>query len=268
MQESTREQTIKDFGAQWTRFTDNEGYYGSGEMLEDHFGALVDLERLHGARVAEIGAGTGRFVRMLLDREVASVVAVEPSDAMDVLVHNTQQHRDRITYLRVRGDELPATADLDLVFSIGVLHHIPDPAPVVAAAYQALRPGGSMLVWLYGHEGNELYLAVVSPLRAIVKSSPHWVVNSLTWMLYFPTVMYIRLCRWLPLPMRDYATGVLGRFPADKIRLVIYDQLNPAHAEYYRRSEAIALLEDAGFRNVTAVHRHGYSWSVRGDKLP
>jgi len=60
----------------------------------------------------------------------------------------------RITALNLSGDRLPVEPQCDLVVSIGVLHHIPDPDPVVAAAYRALVPGGRLLVWLYGREGN------------------------------------------------------------------------------------------------------------------
>jgi hypothetical protein len=46
----------------------------------------------------------------------------------------------------------------------------------------------------------------------------------------------------------------------------MYDQLNPAYAKYYTRTEAIDLLERAGFVNVRVHHRHGYSWTVIGEK--
>ncbi len=62
---------------------------------------------------------------------------------------------------------------MDFVLSIGVLHHIPDPAPVFPRRVFALRPGGRMAVWLYGREGNAAYLAAVRPLRAITRRLPH-----------------------------------------------------------------------------------------------
>jgi hypothetical protein len=49
-------------------------------------------------------------------------------------------------------------------------------------------------------------------------------------------------------------------------RVVIYDQLNPAYAKYYRRGEAEALLASQGFTDVKLHHRHGYSWTVLGMK--
>ena len=35
MQQGDNNQTIKDFGEQWLRYRDNEGYYGSLELFSD-----------------------------------------------------------------------------------------------------------------------------------------------------------------------------------------------------------------------------------------
>jgi len=258
------DRTIDDFGDQWTRYTANDGFYGSQELLADIFGPLLPPDALKGQRVAEIGSGTGRIVRMLLAENAAHVTALEPSRAMDVLRDNTRLEADRITYLQCRGDELPAEPAQDTVVSIGVLHHIPDPAPVVAAAFRALKPGGRLLVWLYGWEGNTAYLSFVLRLRAISTRLPHSVLAALCHVLNWILAMYIAVARRLPVPLHRYMTEVIGRFSPEKRYLVIYDQLNPAYAKYYREAEARALLERAGFEDVVLYHRHGYSWTVMG----
>jgi 2-polyprenyl-3-methyl-5-hydroxy-6-metoxy-1,4-benzoquinol methylase len=43
--------------------------------------------------------------------------------------------------------------------AVGVLHHAENPGQIVEASRRALKPGGTMFVWLYGHEGNGAYLA-------------------------------------------------------------------------------------------------------------
>jgi len=260
--------TISDFGEQWTSYTDNPGYYGSVHLLEDLFGPLLTLDAIKGRRVADIGSGTGRIVNMLLEAGAAHVIAVEPSAAYEVLRRNTAGRADRVTLLNVRGDALPSGLALDAVVSMGVLHHIPDPAPVVRAAYEALEPGGRMLVWLYGREGNEAYLRVAEPLRALTRRMPHWMLAALCSMLNVALDAYILLCRVLPLPMRDYMLKHLARLPRKVRRLTIYDQLNPAYAKYYTRNEAEDLLKKGGFSDVRAWHRHGYSWSVIGTRSP
>jgi SAM-dependent methyltransferase len=258
--------TISDFGEQWISYQESPGYYGSVRLLQDLFGPLLSLDDVRDRQVADIGSGTGRIVNMLLDAGAANVVAVEPSAAFYVLQKNTLERKERVTYLNVRGDALPGEMGLDLVVSVGVLHHIPDPSPVVVAAYRALRPGGRMLVWLYGREGNEIYLRIAEPVRAVTKRLPGVLLALLCSVVNITLDVYIFMCRFIPLPMRSYMRNVLARFPRSVRKLTIYDQLNPAYAKYYSRNEAESLLSRAGFQEVSSWHRHGYSWTVVGKK--
>ena len=261
----SQNRTIKDFGEQWLKYGDSKGYYGSLELFSDILYPFLKPEDINDCKVAEIGSGTGRIVTMLLEAGAKHIIAVEPSDAFEVLCHNIPQP-ERVTCLKVTGDQLPAYENLDYIFSIGVLHHIPDPTPVIEAAFKALRPGGHFLVWLYGKEGNGLYLASIGPLRVLTKRLPHFMLASLAQIMYWPLVLYIKSCHRLALPLRGYMLSVLERMSPEKRRLIIYDQLNPAYAKYYKRFEAEKLLLDGGFENVRIHHRHGYSWTVIGTK--
>ena len=60
-----RDRTIQDFGDQWTRYTGNEGYYGSVELFRDICGPLVPIAEFAGARVADIGSGSGLGLPMV-----------------------------------------------------------------------------------------------------------------------------------------------------------------------------------------------------------
>ena len=264
---SLRDQTVIDFGEQWRRFPTghNDGFYGSAAHLEDTFGPLLDVRELSSSRVAEIGSGPGRFVNMLLDAGVAHVTALEPSRGVSALKENTRTRADRIAYVRALGEDLPL-GQYDFVFSVGVLMMIPNPRPVVERALQALKPGGQMLVWIYAREGNEGYLRVAEPLRRLTTRLPDSVVAALSHGLNVPLSLYVGLCRTLPLPRHRHLRNVMARMSWRQRSLVIFDQLNPSYAKYYRRSEAEALLRDAGFADVRSHHRHGYSWAVRGVK--
>src|SRR4030042_6623692 len=128
-----KNQTIKDFGEQWLRYNDTEGYFGSLELFSDILSPFLTPDEIRGCRVAEIGSGVGRIVNMLLQAGVKQVISIEPSQAFEVLSHNIQEPQ-KVILLKVTGDQLPPYGNLDFVFSIGVLHHIENPAPVVEAA--------------------------------------------------------------------------------------------------------------------------------------
>lgn len=195
------------------------------------------------------------------------IYALEPSDgAFAALKRGSEDIADRVEYLNKSGADLPADLELDYVLSVGVVHHIPEPAPVLAAAYKALKPGGKCFLWLYGKEGNGLYLALFQPVRKLSVLMPHSLLSALCWLLASLLAVYIALCRVLPLPLRQYCLNVIGPMSWDKRHLVIYDQLNPAYAKYYSKEEARDLLAMAGFVDIQLHHRHGYSWSVIGTK--
>jgi hypothetical protein len=109
-------------------------------------------------------------------------------------------------------------------------------------------------------------LRLVQPLRIVTRKLPHVMLAGLSHFLNFILGIYVFLCGYLPLPMKQYMVKVIGKLARKHRYLVIYDQLNPAYAKYYRKAEAGALLKDAGFTDVKLYHRHGYSWAVVGTK--
>ena len=258
--------TIRDFGEQWTHYRDNTGFYGSSQLFEDVFGPLLRTADLRGLRVCDIGAGTGRFVNVAIDAGAAHVYAVEPSDAFEVLRENTRVPGGRVSYLHLSGADIPPNLELDLALSIGVLHHVDDPAKVLRAAHRALKPGGRIAIWVYGRENNGLYLAVLGVMRPVTRRLPHALLAGVVRLIDIPAAGYMKMCRTIPLPLRGYMVNVLGKMSPEKRRLVFYDQLNPELARYYRREEVEGLLSSAGFTGVRLYHRHGYSWAAIAQK--
>ena len=267
MTKALEAKTISDFGEQWRHYTENDGYYSSSDLFADIIGPLLTPEELAGKTVVDIGAGTGRIVNMILAAGAARVHALEPApDAFAVLRGNTEPHQDRIDYLNIRGEELPPNIDADYVLSIGVIHHIPEPDATVRACFRALRPGGRCLFWLYGKEGNEAYLRFAVPLRKLTVRLPHVMIAALAHSLNVGLDVYILMCRFARLPMREYMLKHIAQLGRDKRYLTIYDQLNPAYAKYYTQAEARDLLAGAGFTDLQISHRHGYSWTVMGKR--
>jgi SAM-dependent methyltransferase len=259
------QQTIDEFGEQWSRFGAADGYFGSVEVLKDIFGPVLSLDDVRGHAVVEIGSGNGRIVNMLLDAGARHVTAVEPSAGVAQLARNTRERAKRVTILQTPGESLPAI-DADLALSIGVLHHIEDPRPVVRRVYEVLPPGGRFLIWVYGRENNGAYVAFAETLRLVTRVVPDFVLAGIAHVLNLFLSVYVLLCRYLPLPLATYMREVMARFDRQKRYFLIFDQLNVGYAKYYTQEEVRALLAGAGFRNVEVYHRHGMSHTAVGTK--
>jgi hypothetical protein len=122
------------------------------------------------------------------------------------------------------------------------------------------------VIWLYGRENNGLYLAFLRLLRLITVPLPDAGLDRVSAAMVPMVRAYSRISRSLPLPLKDYMRTFIDRVDDYTVKHVIYDQLDPHYAKYYRRREAIGLVERAGFKDVRLYHRQRYSWTVTATK--
>ena len=220
---SLSEKMVKDFGVQWTLYCSNDGFYGSKELFADIVEPLLDVKEVQNANVAEIGRGSGRIALMLAQAGASNVTAIEPSDGYKILVQtvNESDWADLIVPRQMLGEELDESNKYDLISSVGVLMHVPEPIPILKAVYKALKPGGKFFIWIYSKEGIGAYLAFVRPLRAISSRLPHVLLVPVIWLTYFGLTIYRLLCIVFPLPLKDYITKIFWKLSPEKRRLVI-----------------------------------------------
>ncbi|MEV5313026.1 MULTISPECIES: class I SAM-dependent methyltransferase [unclassified Streptomyces] len=98
---------------------------------------------LAGARVADIGAGTG-IASALLHQRGADVVAVEPGDGMAA---EFRRAHPGIPLVRGDGNSLPLAGSCADFVTYAQAWHWTDPARALPEAFRVLRPGGTLALW-------------------------------------------------------------------------------------------------------------------------
>lgn len=139
------------FGPQWRTFArsqlDTERTLESEIRFDSEIG--WDEEQLAGKTVVEFGSGAGRFVDIVSRRNAGLVIGLDATDAVDAAQETLG---DRGNILFVQGDIFNAPIrkfSVDFAYSVGVLHHTPDPEEGFRILTNTVKPPGKVAVSLY-----------------------------------------------------------------------------------------------------------------------
>jgi SAM-dependent methyltransferase len=186
-------------------------------------------------------------------------------DVDDRTLLRARKNLARFPGMEVRNQsiyEIMEAETFDIAFSIGVIHHLADPDAAVLRLARAVRPGGRVLVWLYGRENNGWIVRLFNPLRhALFSRLPLGLVHMLSWPLTLALWCALRI-GW---PCGAYFKLIRG-FSFDHLRAIVFDHMIPRIAHYYTKADAEALLARAGLTEIRCTWVNENSWSVTGVK--
>ena len=257
-------QTASRFAEEWTRWSDLRGYYAQ-EFFD--WIAPVTGEDFRGKTVFEGGCGKGRHTAIVASQGAKAVVSLDLGESAFVAFAHT---RDMPNAHVVIGDLLqpPVKQVFDMAFSVGVLHHLPNPAAGFASLASTVRNGGRVFFWVYGYEGNEWITRYVNPIRhAVTSKLPAGLLRVLCLLPAFFLWTVIKLF-YRPradgkgpkhLPYGDYFAA-MHHYPFDEIHANVFDQLVTPVAHYLKEDEVRPWLA-SGFRDETLRSHRGYSWT-------
>jgi SAM-dependent methyltransferase len=264
--------TANAFGWQWQHFAEMHPEF-EAQFLD--WLNPIGPDEFVGKRVLDAGCGLGRHSYFAASYGAREVVALDLSDAVETAQRNLAQF-DNVHV--IQGDllrpPLRAADDgggFDLVYSIGVLHHLPDPYEGFRTLLRYVRPGGTIAVWVYGHENNGFVRNVVEPIRRVSTRIPPSALRTLAWPLalgfhgaakgiYRPLE---RTAAGRSLPLHEYMSSVAD-FSFRQNYGIVFDQLVAPTAAYIKGDELQTWFAQNRLEDVHVSHRHGNSWRGQG----
>jgi SAM-dependent methyltransferase len=269
------QQTADAFATSWNNLPPGSIY--TEAQVADWFAPLAPAD-IRGARVLEMGCGNASLMVHVIRWQPAQLDGIDLGAAVASAQKNLAA--SGFSNWSVRQEDLTAfTSDgYDIVYSIGVLHHLKEPRLGFDAVVRNTRRGGRFHCWVYAREGNSLVIGLVDPLRRVASRLPWWVTKyALATPLVFPYYLYAKLLAALPrwkalraLPLHDYSHWIARREFAF-FRHVAFDQLVTPQTAYLDRATLERWLADnpAVLPGTTYVTmRNGNSWKFGGRTRP
>jgi SAM-dependent methyltransferase len=221
----------------------------------------IPLSFFKGKRFLDAGCGIGRNSLWALRAGAASCYAFDYDErTVAVARKNLQGFANCEVHFESIYD-LTRENEFDVAFCIGVIHHLARPEAGVERLVRALKSGGTLILWVYAHEGNERYLALVDPLRRYLTSRlPYGVTR------YLSVALTALLKCYLVFPHRDAYFRELKRRSFRHMEAMVFDQLLPSISKYFRRSEVLELIRGLPVELVHLTHTNGMSWTVVAKK--
>jgi ubiquinone/menaquinone biosynthesis C-methylase UbiE len=136
--------------------------------LEPHIPGIVNFQGWQERDVLEVGCGLGTD-GLRFGRAGARYVGVDQSAAaLDLADRRFQMDATPGRFVQAPANDLPFEDEsVDLVFSHGVVHHLPDTRGAIDEFRRVLRPGGTALVMVY-HRRSFNYLINIMVIRRLL----------------------------------------------------------------------------------------------------
>lgn len=245
---------IQSFGVQWNRYD-----VVRPEMDAATFEAKTGVHprALAGLRVLDAGVGGGRYAR-LIGQAGAEVIGLDLSSAVEK-ARGVCADLDNV-YIAQADLLNPPLAEsvVDFAYSIGVLHHCPNPRQAFRQVARAVKPGGRMAVWLYRR--NTLLQEVLNTsLRTVTTRLPDSVLRAWSKALCIPGG--IPVVKQLGSKIINFST-----FNDSGLRLCDnYDWYAPRYQSHHSLGELRQWFLEEGFEEPTELRpeKRGrlYEWA-------
>lgn len=268
--------TVESFGKEWTKFN----VFSDNEITNvgDQYFDIVDFTVINKKScVLDVGCGTGRWSRYIADK-VGFVESIDPSVAVFQAAELLKE-KENVRISQASVDTIPFEDNaFDLVFSLGVLHHIPDTKGAMKKCIAKVKPGGFFLVYLYYSFENrgvlfKLLYKMSNLIRLLVSALPHKiksiVCDLFAVLFYMPFVLLSRLMdrvsitrKWVKyIPLSFYRNVTFNIIRNDSL-----DRFGTPLEQRFSKKEIQAMMEDLGLSHIHFSEKEPY-WHAIGKKI-
>jgi len=224
----------------------------------------------------EGGCGKGRHTKLAAEWRAKDIVGIDLGDAVESAFELTRglpnAHIVQCDIFR-----LPLKKVFDYAFSVGVLHHTPDPKKAFLSLASKVKQGGHISAWVYGAENNKWITTIVNPVRekftSKISQPVLYQLSKLpTLSLFLTTKLFYRPANILASPLARHLfyneyMNHLADFGWREQHNIVFDHLVAPTAFYISKPEFEGWWNEIGAEDIEVIWHNRNSWCGFG-RLP
>jgi SAM-dependent methyltransferase len=260
--------TAKAFSTSWNNLPEGSVY--TVDQFEDWFEPLKK-EDIQGKAILELGCGNGSLLVHITSWNPSYAEGVDLGAS--IISANKNIEKTGFKNIKIIKHDLTTyrSAGFDVVYCIGVLHHLKKPFEGFKSVIENTKSGGKFHCWVYAKEGNAVIRYIVDPIRVVASRLPWWVtkyfVATPLSALYYPYAQLISSSSvFRKFPLYEYSKWICKRGFLF-FRHVAFDQLVTPQTIYIDKATIEKWL--SSFPQIVpsstyTIFRNGNSWKFGG----
>ena len=269
--ESIKAKTAKSFGFKWKRFNKIDKSYKLNFL--DELAPLDYQKFFKNKLVLDAGTGMGIPACCMGEWGAEKVYGADISSEIEVAYENTK-HLSNVSIAQADIYKLPFKYNhFDVVVCVAVLQHLPDPKMAYRELLKYVKPGGDLIIWVYGREGNAFVHYFVEPFRKYIGTKiPLKILLGISCFLggifqIVSLIIYKPLeklgLRFLPMHFYIFYRSQFGL----KMNIqMVFDQLLAPLSYLFTRKEVEDLVVNPNIEKSFIRHHNKNSWTVFATK--
>lgn len=252
--------TVKGFGEEWSAFDQEELPPAEQLRVFNEYFSVFPFEKLAtSAEGFDLGCGTGRWASLLAER-VGLLHCIDPADKALAVARERLAHLRNVQFHHASASDIPlADGSQDFGYSLGVLHHIPNPEAAMASCVQKLKPGAPFLTYLYyALENRPAWYRSIwkgsDALRRSISRMPFGLRKAVTTVIaasvYFPIARFARAAELAGADVRQFPLMIYRKSSFYTMRTDALDRFGTRLEHRFSRSELQAMMERCGLIDI------------------
>lgn len=267
--------TVNGFGDEWNRFNFSDSDENDVRSTFDQYFKVFPREVFSKDAVGfDMGSGSGRYAKMVAPK-VGKLFCVDASKkALEVSKKNLAEFNN-CEFIEASVDDLPFEDNsMDFIYSLGVLHHVPDTEGGIKDCVRKLKKGAPCLLYLYySFENRPFWFRLLWKISDLFRM----VISRMPFALRFPVSQVIALFIYYPLAHLSSMAERMG-FSVEKIPLSAYrgrrfyfmrtdalDRFGTRLEKRFSKKQIQDMMENAGLEKIQFSDSVPY-WCVVGFK--